>query len=238
MLVEILGYAASAFVAASLVMVSVLRLRVINLAGALLFVAYGIAISSIPILLTNAFITVVNVYHIARILSTKPSSFRYIEATPHRIEEIREFLSIYRDDIAKHYPGFAIDPAPQALGDDGRVYLAVHNLRLEGLAYVLDARVAVEHLSEDAGALLDEALARPHTGSMSYLGFDYVTARFRDLGLAQNLYDRLEEDLRGHTVACIVHRRNRRTRRFLTGNEFSIVTERSDLLLLARTFTA
>jgi hypothetical protein len=61
---EMLGYLASVFVAVSLTMRSLPRLRVINLIGALLFTAYGLIISAYPVAVVNAFIAVVNIYYL------------------------------------------------------------------------------------------------------------------------------------------------------------------------------
>ncbi len=48
-LLELLGYTASLLIAVSLMMTSVLRLRVINLAGAAAFSAYGFLIGAVPV---------------------------------------------------------------------------------------------------------------------------------------------------------------------------------------------
>ena len=61
---EMLGYLASVFVAASLTMRSLTKLRVINLIGALLFTAYGLIINAYPVAAVNAFIVVVNIYYL------------------------------------------------------------------------------------------------------------------------------------------------------------------------------
>jgi hypothetical protein len=61
---EMLGYLASVFVAVSLMMRSLTRLRVINLIGALLFTAYGLIISAYPVAAVNAFIVLVNIYYL------------------------------------------------------------------------------------------------------------------------------------------------------------------------------
>lgn len=61
---EMLGYLASVFVAASLTMRSLTRLRVINLIGSLLFTAYGLIISAYPVAVVNAFIVLVNIYYL------------------------------------------------------------------------------------------------------------------------------------------------------------------------------
>jgi len=61
---ETLGYLASIFVAVSLMMRSLTKLRVINLIGALLFTAYGLIIAAYPVAVVNGFIVLVNLYYL------------------------------------------------------------------------------------------------------------------------------------------------------------------------------
>ena len=61
---EMLGYMASVFVAISLMMRSVTKLRVINLVGAVLFTAYGLMIAAYPVAVVNGFIVLVNIYYL------------------------------------------------------------------------------------------------------------------------------------------------------------------------------
>ena len=61
---EMLGYMASVFVAISLMMRSVTKLRVINLIGAVLFTAYGLVIAAYPVAVVNGFIVLVNIYYL------------------------------------------------------------------------------------------------------------------------------------------------------------------------------
>ena len=61
---EMLGYMASVFVAISLMMRSVTKLRVINLVGAVLFTAYGLVIAAYPVAVVNGFIVLVNIYYL------------------------------------------------------------------------------------------------------------------------------------------------------------------------------
>lgn len=64
--VEWLGYIAMAAVLISFLMKSIIKLRLVNAIGCLLFVAYGIYLQPIskPIIITNIAILVINVYHI------------------------------------------------------------------------------------------------------------------------------------------------------------------------------
>ena len=61
---ELLGYMASLFVAVSLMMRSLVKLRVINLIGAVLFTAYGLVIDAYPVAAVNGFIVLVNIYYL------------------------------------------------------------------------------------------------------------------------------------------------------------------------------
>ncbi|MGV6989124.1 YgjV family protein [Testudinibacter sp. P80/BLE/0925] len=66
-LIEVLGYIATAFVAGSFLLSSMLYLRLINAIGAMMFIVYGILIASMPVVLLNVFITVVNIYQIIKL---------------------------------------------------------------------------------------------------------------------------------------------------------------------------
>lgn len=70
-MVEIMGYAASIMVAISLTMKDIVKLRVLNFVGCSLFVAYGLMIGAMPVVATNAFIAVVNVYFLTKMRQEK-----------------------------------------------------------------------------------------------------------------------------------------------------------------------
>lgn len=61
---EMLGYSASVLVAISLMMQSVVKLRTINLVGAILFSVYGVVIGAFPVAFLNGFIAIVNIYYL------------------------------------------------------------------------------------------------------------------------------------------------------------------------------
>ena len=76
LIITYLGYAASAAVLISFLMKSIRILRTINTIGCLLFIAYGIFITSIPVIITNTAIVIINLYYL---LKTKEIP---AEATP------------------------------------------------------------------------------------------------------------------------------------------------------------
>jgi Bacterial inner membrane protein len=63
---EYIGYAASFFVLASFVMKKMFTLRLVNIIGCGFFIWYGIMLESIPIIVTNVAIVLVNVFFLIR----------------------------------------------------------------------------------------------------------------------------------------------------------------------------
>ena len=58
------GYLASVVVAISLMMSNIKKLRWLNLLGATLFVAYGMAIQAYPVAAVNFFIVLIDAYYL------------------------------------------------------------------------------------------------------------------------------------------------------------------------------
>ena len=69
--VEWFGYASSSVVAVSLLMRSLIKLRWINLAGALMFTTYGLLIRAYPVALLNFAIAGITVCCLAKIYRQK-----------------------------------------------------------------------------------------------------------------------------------------------------------------------
>lgn len=69
--VELLGYVAMFTVAGSFLLKDVLKLRLVNSVGAILFVIYGALLGSIPIVGLNLFVAFVNGYYIVKQKSDK-----------------------------------------------------------------------------------------------------------------------------------------------------------------------
>lgn len=113
MMLEILGYAASVIIAVSLMMSSLLKLRIVNLVGALLFSIYGFAIGAIPVGVLNGFIVLVDAYYLAKMLGVK-EFFRILPVEPSS-EYLRYYLERNTDEIRRFLPEFDFHPAPGAL---------------------------------------------------------------------------------------------------------------------------
>ncbi len=66
-IIEIIGYIGSALVLVSMLMTSVVRLRIINLTGSIIFAGYALAIRSYPTAIMNICLAGINIFHLVRI---------------------------------------------------------------------------------------------------------------------------------------------------------------------------
>lgn len=62
--IEWVGYLASIMIAISMFMKDVMKLRIINLIGSVLFAIYGFVIGAYPVAIVNTIIVFVNIYYI------------------------------------------------------------------------------------------------------------------------------------------------------------------------------
>ncbi len=63
-IVEWTGYAAMAILIIAFLMKDIKKLRIINTIACLLFVIYGYMLGSFPLMISNAFIALVNIYYL------------------------------------------------------------------------------------------------------------------------------------------------------------------------------
>ena len=107
--VEWLGYIASLLVLLSMLMNSILKLRVVNLIGSSLFAVYGLIINAIPVFIVNGTIALINVYYLVKFFFASTDVFKSLEVRGNSYY-LREFLKFYNDDIKKYFPHFTYEP--------------------------------------------------------------------------------------------------------------------------------
>ncbi len=105
MLIEMVGYLGSMLVVVSMLMSSVIKLRVINTIGSGIFCVYALIIHSYPTALMNLFLVAINVYNLVK-LSKKEQNYDLVEM---KSDDglLGYILDYYRMDIEKFFPGFS-----------------------------------------------------------------------------------------------------------------------------------
>jgi hypothetical protein len=160
---ELIGYAASVLVAVSLMMRSVLRLRVINLIGAATFLVYGLLISAYPIAAVNGVIVGINLYYLREMRQTE-NYFTILESH-HDASYLHEFLRFYEEDIRRFFPSFDYAPKERDL-----VWFILRDLVPVGLF-----------------------VAEPKGPDTLLVHLDYVIPGYRDLQPGKFLYEEQAE---------------------------------------------
>lgn len=170
---EAIGYLASALVVVSLTMTSVLRLRLLNLAGAVTFVVYGFLISAFPIVATNAVIVGINLWFLWR-AATSRDFFSLLEV-PHTSPYLAAFLAFHRDEILSFMPGSG---GPPAEGDT--VLLVLRDLVPAGVF-----------------------IGRPVGEGVMEVVLDYAIPQYRDLKVGSYLYERRRDAFTARDVRVL-----------------------------------
>lgn len=103
MWIEIFGYIGSALVVISMLMSSVVKLRVINTVGSIVSGIYAIICGAFPLALMNGCLIVINVYNLYKLLHTKTEYDLVIGECD---TNVQYFLNRYSTDIVQYFPGF------------------------------------------------------------------------------------------------------------------------------------
>lgn len=101
-MIEAVGYLGSALVIVSLLMTRILRLRAIGLMGSTTFFLYAVLIGSVPIIITNVVLMIINVTFLWR--ATRVTEWFYLLEVHPESRYLEEFLRFYQDDILRYQP--------------------------------------------------------------------------------------------------------------------------------------
>ncbi len=159
--VELIGYLGSALVVVSMLMTSVVRLRIINLMGSAIFTVYALLIQSYPTAAMNLFLVGINIYHLVRLL--KAQKHYDLIAVDADNSYVAYLLEKNRDDIRAWFPEFALPK-----GRDVVAYLVCCDSNPAGL-----------FLGRDEG-----------NGRIDVL-LDYATPVYRDTTVGRYLHGKL-----------------------------------------------
>ncbi len=163
LVLQIVGYIGSALIAISMMMRSVLRLRLFNLAGAIILTVYALLIAAWPIVVLDGLITIVNSVQIWRLLRERKahSEFDILEVDIDS-RYLRQFVIQYRDDIKAFQPHF------EGVVNTARAFFILKDALVAGV-------VLVRPTAED-----------PCVG---YVELDYILPWHRDLQPARYVYE-------------------------------------------------
>lgn len=163
MLIEIFGYIGSTLVVVSMLMSSVVKLRIINTIGSVISGTYALIIGSFPLALMNFCLIVINVYNLFKLLKSE-QQYDLIDG---RTDDafLNYFLERYKNDIQIYFPEFKMDKT------------------LVNQAYIVCCN------GNPAGVLL----GRKKEEGIIDIEIDYSIPIYRDCSVGSYLYSKLPE---------------------------------------------
>lgn len=157
---EAIGYVGSALIILSLTQKSILRLRVIGLAGSLTFLVYSLLIEAYPIAVVNVLAASIHLWFLRKLVRRKAEVFRVLHVDADS-KYLLDFLDHYRDDIVGRFkPDFRYEPLPD-----------------QTVAFILRDMVP-------AGLLI----GLPHEDCTVEVKLDYVIPQYRDFKIGSYVY--------------------------------------------------
>ncbi len=102
---EVVGYIGTALVILSMLMTSVVKLRILNICGSLLSVLYALEGQAFPVVLLNASLITINVIQLVR-MRRKKTVFHEVKSAAGD-PNLAYFLALHADDIEKYYPAYS-----------------------------------------------------------------------------------------------------------------------------------
>ncbi len=166
--IEWIGYLSSIVILISLTMSSIIKLRWINLLGALLFSIYGILIHAMPVAVVNFGIVLIDMYYLWK-LYTQKESLVVVKADVSSAL-FQYFIDENRDDIEEQMDINKID------NDD----IAVYTLRNNTLAGVVAGNIVDEHT---LNIKLDFVLPKYRDFKIGQFLFEKSKKLFKDRGI-------------------------------------------------------
>ena len=173
--VELIGYLGSILVAISLTMKSLLRLRIINLIGALFFTLYGLLLGAYPVAFLNGIIVCIDLYYLVQMWRRK-DFFTFLEVSPNG-KYLNAFVEFHRDDIREIIPTYTHHP-----DDDLLCFFILRNMMPAGLFI---AKIQ----GEEAHILLDYVIPNYRDFQVARFIFEDNAAFFRQRGIRRFVSD-------------------------------------------------
>ncbi len=166
MIIEAIGYIGSALVLVSFLMVSVVKLRVVNTIGSIIFTVYAFIIHSYPTAIMNVCLVLINIYHLVKMQNTGKENRNYDLVCVSPSDSMLKYtIDRLSDDIQKCFPGISLDTSKA------------------NVAYI------VCYEGSPAGIFVGQ---KADNGNVDIL-LDYSLPQFRDFSIGKFLYSELRD---------------------------------------------
>lgn len=160
-MMSLIGYAATLFLAVSLLVKTDLQFRWFNTLGCTSFIVYGVLINAFPVILTNTLLLAINAFYLVKIYRYRTEEDFDLVHFETDDQLVKKFLSFYKKDINNYFPRFT-EPSPS-------------DIRFMVLRDMAIANVFVASLSDDGTA---------------FVRINYTVPKYRDYKVGKFIFDK------------------------------------------------
>jgi hypothetical protein len=176
-LIQVVGYISSALLALSLLVSNDLKFRWLNTGGCVFFIAYGVMIGALPVILTNSLLFLINLYYLIKLFNAQ-EDFDLIEFKGDE-RLVSKFISFYQNDIHSYFPLYTH-------GGSGE-----QQLKFAVLRDLVIANIFIATLREDGTA---------------FVQLNYTVEKYRDYKVGRFIFNRENKFLLSKGVKQLVYR--------------------------------
>ena len=162
--IEIFGYIGSLLVLVSFLMVSVVKLRIVNTIGSVIFMIYALIIKSYPTAIMNFFLVLINLHFLYRLNKKDDKEYSLVKINKDD-SFLKYLLDTYHDDIKEYFPDTDFSFKEMNKG------------------YIIMCQ------GKPVGITLGK-----HTDDNFDILLDYTIKEFRDFSIGRYLFSKLPED--------------------------------------------
>ena len=151
---EIIGYIGTALVLFSMMMTSVVKLRLVNILGSLFSMTYALLAGAYPVALMNAGLIIINLFQLIR-YKIHHRSFKAI-CVSQDDESFKYFMNLFGENIKKFFPSFSLN-----VTDKTQIYMVYDQSEAVGvLTAEIDGKNAVISLDYTTPKYRDTSVAK------------------------------------------------------------------------------
>ncbi len=151
---EIIGYIGTALVLFSMMMTSVVKLRLVNILGSLFSMTYALLAGAYPVALMNAGLIIINLFQLIR-YKIHHRSFKAI-CVSQDDESFKYFMNLFDENIKKFFPSFSLN-----VTDKTQIYMVYDQSEAVGvLTAEVDGKNAVISLDYTTPKYRDTSVAK------------------------------------------------------------------------------
>ena len=139
MIIEAVGYIGSLLVLVSFLMTSVVKLRIVNTIGSVIFMIYALIIRSYPTAVMNFCLVLINLRFLLKMRDTN-REYDLVEVKAND-EYLKYLLGHYEEDIKKCFPGIVLN-----VKESDAAYIVSHDGKPVGITLVRGNEADLEFL--------------------------------------------------------------------------------------------